>query len=154
MAKGTAYARQDALVQRGQGPRIHPHRRRRTALRPWRRLCRGQASARPLRPSRGQLRNRRDQRRPAGNERRSRRRGQPAPGPAPRSRWRPTMSSTKRQQTMAKRNRERAVEEKRTLKRLKKQAAKAEKAALGPLAEDQLTGLPSEAEGEAEAEGE
>src|SRR5258705_10044561 len=44
----------------------------------------------------------------------------PAPGPAPRSRWRPTMSSTKRQQTMAKRNRERAVEEKRTLKRLKR----------------------------------
>ena len=38
------------------------------------------------------------------------------------------MSSTKRQQTMAKRERERAVEEKRTLKRLKKQAAKAEKA--------------------------
>jgi hypothetical protein len=44
------------------------------------------------------------------------------------------MSSTKRQQTMAKRNRERAVEEKRTLKRLKKQAAKAEKAAGGPVA--------------------
>jgi hypothetical protein len=39
------------------------------------------------------------------------------------------MSSTKRQQTMAKRNRERAVEEKRTLKRLKKQAARAAKAA-------------------------
>jgi hypothetical protein len=32
------------------------------------------------------------------------------------------MSSKKRQQTIAKRNRERAVEEKRTLKRLKKQA--------------------------------
>jgi hypothetical protein len=32
------------------------------------------------------------------------------------------MSSRKRQQTIAKRNRERAVEEKRTLKRLKKQA--------------------------------
>jgi hypothetical protein len=39
------------------------------------------------------------------------------------------MSTAKRQQTMAKRNRERAVEEKRTLKRLKKQAARAEKAA-------------------------
>jgi|GraSoiStandDraft_28_1057319.scaffolds.fasta_scaffold243830_1 hypothetical protein len=62
------------------------------------------------------------------------------------------MSSAKRQQTMAKRNRERAVEEKRTLKRLKKQAAKAEKAAGGPLAEDQLTGLPSEGEAEGEAE--
>ena len=64
------------------------------------------------------------------------------------------MSSAKRQQTMAKRNRERAVEEKRTLKRLKKQAAKAEKAAGGPLAEDQLTGLPGEAEGEAESNSE
>ena len=62
------------------------------------------------------------------------------------------MSSAKRQQTMAKRNRERAVEEKRTLKRLKKQAAKAEKAAGGRLAEDQLTGLPSEGEAEGEAE--
>jgi hypothetical protein len=41
------------------------------------------------------------------------------------------MSTAKRQQTMAKRNRERAVEEKRTLKRLKKQAARAEKAAGG-----------------------
>ncbi len=36
-------------------------------------------------------------------------------------------SKSKRQQTMAKRNREHAVEEKRTLKRLKKQAARAEK---------------------------
>ena len=55
---------------------------------------------------------------------------------------------------MAKRNRERAVEEKRTLKRLKKQAAKAEKAAGGPVAEEQLTGLPSEAEDEAEPDAE
>lgn len=39
------------------------------------------------------------------------------------------MSSAKRQQTMAKRNRERAVEEKRTLKRLKKQAARRQNAA-------------------------
>jgi hypothetical protein len=46
------------------------------------------------------------------------------------------MSSTKRQQTMAKRNRERAVEEKRTLKRLKKQAAKAAKAAGETLPEE------------------
>jgi hypothetical protein len=38
-------------------------------------------------------------------------------------------SSRKRQQTIAKRNRERAVEEKRTLKRLKKQQAKADRAA-------------------------
>jgi len=44
------------------------------------------------------------------------------------------MSSTKRQQTMAKRERERAGEEKRTLKRLKKQAAKAEEGAGGPMA--------------------
>ena len=42
------------------------------------------------------------------------------------------MSTTKRQQTMAKRNRERAVEEKRTLKRLKKQAAREAKAAGEP----------------------
>ena len=62
------------------------------------------------------------------------------------------MSSAKRQQTMAKRNRERAVEEKRTLKRLKKQAAKAEKAAGGPVAEEQLAGLPSEDEAEPDAE--
>jgi hypothetical protein len=34
-------------------------------------------------------------------------------------------SSRKRQQTIAKRNRERAVEEKRTLKRLEKQAKRA-----------------------------
>jgi hypothetical protein len=64
------------------------------------------------------------------------------------------VSSAKRQQTMAKRNRERAVEEKRTLKRLKKQAAKAEKAAGGPLTGEltgeQLTDEPLEGEGEAE----
>jgi hypothetical protein len=42
------------------------------------------------------------------------------------------MSTAKRQETMAKRNRERAVEEKRTLKRLKKQAARAAKAAGTP----------------------
>jgi hypothetical protein len=69
------------------------------------------------------------------------------------------MSSAKRQQTMAKRNRERAVEEKRTLKRLKKQAAKAEKAAGGPLTGEltgeqltgeELTDEPLEGEGEAE----
>jgi hypothetical protein len=52
------------------------------------------------------------------------------------------MSSTKRQQTMAKRNRERAVEEKRTLKRLKKQAAKAEKAAGGPFGGEPFDGEP------------
>jgi hypothetical protein len=61
------------------------------------------------------------------------------------------MSSTKRQQTMAKRERERAVEEKRTLKRLKKQAAKAEKAAGGPMddepmADDPMAGESTEAE--------
>ena len=39
------------------------------------------------------------------------------------------MSTAKKQQTMAKRERERAVEEKRTLKRLKKQAARAARAA-------------------------
>ena len=39
------------------------------------------------------------------------------------------MSTAKSQQTMAKRNRERAVEERRTLKRLKKQAARDAKAA-------------------------
>jgi len=60
------------------------------------------------------------------------------------------MSSTKRQQTMAKRNRERAVEEKRTLKRLKKQAAKAEKAAGGPFADEPLAGEPTEAEPDVE----
>jgi hypothetical protein len=43
------------------------------------------------------------------------------------------MSTAKRQQTQAKRNRERAVEEKRTLKRLKKQAARSAKAAGEPL---------------------
>jgi hypothetical protein len=46
------------------------------------------------------------------------------------------MSSAKKQQTMAKRNRERLVEEKRTLKRLKKQAARAEKAAGGPVLDE------------------
>ena len=56
------------------------------------------------------------------------------------------MSSTKRQQTMAKRERERAVEEKRTLKRLKKQAAKAEKAAGGPMADESTSAEPIEAE--------
>jgi hypothetical protein len=60
------------------------------------------------------------------------------------------MSSTKRQQTMAKRNRERAVEEKRTLKRLKKQAAKAAKAAGGPAVEEQPTGDSREAEPDVE----
>ena len=58
------------------------------------------------------------------------------------------MSSAKRQQTMAKRNRERAVEEKRTLKRLKKQAAKAAKAAGEPLPGEQF----AEESGEAEAD--
>ena len=56
------------------------------------------------------------------------------------------MSSTKRQQTMAKRERERAVEEKRTLKRLRKQAAKAEKAAGGPMADEPTSAEPAEAE--------
>ncbi|TML46883.1 MAG: hypothetical protein E6G19_00645 [Actinobacteria bacterium] len=62
------------------------------------------------------------------------------------------MSSTKRQQTMAKRNRERAVEEKRTLKRLKKQAAKAEKAAGGPVLAEQPAEDSSEAEAEPDVE--
>jgi hypothetical protein len=56
------------------------------------------------------------------------------------------MSTAKRQQTMAKRNRERAVEEKRTLKRLKKQAAKAAKAAGEPLPEEQVETEFGEAE--------
>jgi hypothetical protein len=56
------------------------------------------------------------------------------------------MSSAKRQQTMAKRNRERAVEEKRTLKRLKKQAAKAAKAAGEPLPGEQGAYESGEAE--------
>jgi hypothetical protein len=56
------------------------------------------------------------------------------------------MSSAKRQQTMAKRNRERAVEEKRTLKRLKKQAAKAAKAAGEPLPWEQVADESVEAE--------
>lgn len=62
------------------------------------------------------------------------------------------MSSTKRQQTMAKRERERAVEEKRTLKRLKKQAAKAEKAAGGPMADGPMADEPTSAEPTTEAE--
>ena len=56
------------------------------------------------------------------------------------------MSSTKRQQTMAKRERERAVEEKRTLKRLRKQAAKAEKAAGGPMDDEPMADEPTAAE--------
>ena len=56
------------------------------------------------------------------------------------------MSSTKRQQTMAKRERERAVEEKRTLKRLRKQAAKAEKATGGPMADGPMAHEPTSAE--------
>jgi hypothetical protein len=56
------------------------------------------------------------------------------------------MSSAKRQQTMAKRNRERAVEEKRTLKRLKKQAAKAARAAGEPLPDAQVAEESEEVE--------
>jgi hypothetical protein len=56
------------------------------------------------------------------------------------------MSTAKRQQTMAKRNRERAVEEKRTLKRLKKQAAKAAKAAGEQLPGEQVASEFGEAE--------
>jgi hypothetical protein len=64
------------------------------------------------------------------------------------------MSTAKRQQTMAKRNRERAVEEKRRLKRLRKQAARSEKAAgelreLEPLAPVEA---PTEPDADAEAE--
>jgi hypothetical protein len=51
-------------------------------------------------------------------------------------------SNKKRQQTVAKRNRERAVEEKRTLKRLRKQEAAAERAAARAAVETQPT-LPS-----------
>jgi len=59
---------------------------------------------------------------------------------------------------MAKRNRERAVEEKRTLKRLRKQAARSERAA-GELRELDPYAVPSasvepEPEGEPEAEDE
>jgi hypothetical protein len=62
------------------------------------------------------------------------------------------MSTAKRQQTMAKRNRERAVEEKRTLKRLKKQAARAERAA-GELGGPELdAGSAPDAESEPDAE--
>src|SRR6185312_9609714 len=145
-AKGPAHAREDALVQRGQGPRLHPHRRGRTAFRPRRRLCRGQTTAGPLRTARGQLRDHRNRRRPAGDERGSCRRGLPPARPHAGSRRCPTMSTAKRQQTMAKRNRERAVEEKRTLKRLKKQAAKAAKAAGEPLPEEQVATEFGEAE--------
>jgi hypothetical protein len=56
------------------------------------------------------------------------------------------MSTAKRQQTMAKRNRERAVEEKRTLKRLRKQAARSERAA------GELRELEPHAEAEAPTE--
>ena len=47
------------------------------------------------------------------------------------------MSASKRQTTMAKLNRERAVEEKRTRKRLKKQAAREQNAA-GATSEDEV----------------
>ena len=64
------------------------------------------------------------------------------------------MSTAKRQQTMAKRNRERAVEEKRTLKRLRKQAARSERAA-GELRElEPYAEVPASVEPEPEAEGE
>jgi hypothetical protein len=53
------------------------------------------------------------------------------------------MASRKKQQTIAKRNRERAVEEKRTLKRLKKQEAAAERAAAREAEEAEPT--PNEA---------
>jgi hypothetical protein len=56
------------------------------------------------------------------------------------------MSSAKRQQTMAKRNRERAVEEKRTLKRLRKQAARAAKATGEPLPGELVVDESGEAE--------
>ncbi len=60
------------------------------------------------------------------------------------------MSTAKRQQTMAKRNRERAVEEKRTLKRLRKQEARARKAA-GEFPEAEAE-TAAEAEAEPDAE--
>ena len=55
------------------------------------------------------------------------------------------MSVSKRQQTMAKRKRERAVEEKRTLKRLRKQEARAAKQA-GELPEDETFPVEPDAE--------
>jgi hypothetical protein len=66
------------------------------------------------------------------------------------------MSTAKRQQTMAKRNRERAVEEKRTLKRLRKQAARSEKAAgeLRELEPHTEAEVPTEPEAEAGPDGE
>jgi hypothetical protein len=66
------------------------------------------------------------------------------------------MSTAKRQQTMAKRNRERAVEEKRTLKRLRKQAARSEKAAgeLRELEPHTEAVAPTEPEPEAGPDGE
>jgi hypothetical protein len=66
------------------------------------------------------------------------------------------MSTAKRQQTMAKRNRERAVEEKRTLKRLRKQAARSEKAAgeLRELEPHAPAQAPAEPEPDATAEAE
>ena len=64
------------------------------------------------------------------------------------------MSTAKRQQTMAKRNRERAVEEKRTLKRLRKQAARSERAA-GELRElEPYAVVPASVEPEPEPEAE
>jgi|SoimicMinimDraft_8_1059736.scaffolds.fasta_scaffold411961_2 hypothetical protein len=57
------------------------------------------------------------------------------------------MSSNKRrQQTFAKRQRERAVEEKRTLKRERKQAAAAERAGDGDGVEPPLIPLPLDAD--------
>lgn len=61
-------------------------------------------------------------------------------------------SNKKRQQTISKRNRERAVEEKRRLKREKKQAARAERAAgidpeqATPEGEEELGAVPSAAD--------
>jgi hypothetical protein len=69
-------------------------------------------------------------------------------------------SNKKRQQTIGKRNRERAVEEKRTLKRERKQQLKAEKAAAleaglpwpppeqDPFAEEETDGAEAETEAE------
>src|SRR5205814_4492121 len=116
-------------------------------------------AAGPLRTTGLNFRDRRDSRRAAGRERGHRRGRLPAPGPAARTRRRrPAMSTAKRQQTMAKRNRERSVEEKRTLKRLRKHAARSERAA-GELRELDPYAVPSasvepEPEGEPEAEAE
>ena len=57
-------------------------------------------------------------------------------------------SNKKRQQTISKRNRERAIEEKRTLKRERKQAAAAERAAI----RDGTWVPPPQPEGELEGE--